>query len=236
MYTRSALAAAPRRPTTIVRFTHRRARAQALTAAVGGDPRRPDDAQRPPKPVQEDEIDIMLVISMMVGLGGFMLKVRLWAHAWGTRARATSDELSSSVRGCALQPQPSGLRSTLGCPRATRGPHAAVSSCLITTQSTSPPTPHHHPLNMHFCHRQNQRPPRPPPAAAAAPPCHAQHTLMAWVALLVAIVGIANLKSTAGMQHVVSAAVFSVVGLIGCYTHQGPRGYAAIFPPKPAAA
>ena len=52
-----------------------RVRTQAAAAVVGGDPRRPDEAQRPPRPVQDDDLDIYLVISMMIGLAGFMLKV-----------------------------------------------------------------------------------------------------------------------------------------------------------------
>ncbi|KAI8465412.1 MAG: hypothetical protein J3K34DRAFT_437196 [Monoraphidium minutum] len=105
-------------------------------AVPGGDPRRPEEAQRPPRPAADEEIDGYLVLSMMVGLAGFMLK----------------------------------------------------------------------------------------------------HILLAWVALFVCVIGIANLKSTSALQHVMTSVVFSIMGLVANYTYVGPRGLAAVFPPRPEAA
>jgi hypothetical protein len=62
-----------------------------------------------------------------------------------------------------------------------------------------------------------------------------QNVPLAWVAVLVCVVGLANLKSTSGMQHVASAVVFSIMGVVANYLHTGPRGLAALFPPRPTA-
>jgi hypothetical protein len=59
---------------------------------------------------------------------------------------------------------------------------------------------------------------------------------VSWAAVFLCAAGLANLSSSCGLQHVTSSIAFSIMGLVATYTHTGPTGLAALFPPpRPAA-
>lgn len=89
-----------------------------------------------------------------------------------------------------------------------------------------------------------------PPHTHSTHTLHSPHThthshtrpqlkLVAWAAVCAVAYGLANLTSATGTQHVISAAMCSVMGLVATYANDGPSGLSALFPPPaqpPAAA
>lgn len=57
-----------------------------------------------------------------------------------------------------------------------------------------------------------------------------KHKVLSWLAVYTCAAGMANLKGSSGVQHIISATMFAMMGLVATYTHTGPRGLAAIFP------
>lgn len=72
--------------------------------ALSGDPRRPSEAVRPPRSHTEDEgkLDLYFMISMMIALGGFMLKVRMSSPATA-RQLFDGSRFDQSPPVCSLQ-------------------------------------------------------------------------------------------------------------------------------------
>jgi hypothetical protein len=186
---------------------------------LGGDPRRPQDAKRFPRAAagaDDSALDTYFLVSMFVGLAGFILKVRGNGRE---RQQAQAGASSRAAGACARR----AVRCRRGAGRLAPAP--------------PPPPCGSHPAGVHRPAAARSHPPANalpdrPPLIRPAP----QHKLLSWAAVFICAAGLANVSANCALQHITSSIAFSIMGLAATYAHTGPTGLAALFPPpRPAA-